>query len=86
MKCTLKMRNRYAKQLLILYYGLRSYAYWLEIDTYGLLLTVFELFDWLKKRVRPPARPSDTNTIAAKLSLRRATRRCAGVSQRNSEL
>ena len=51
------------------------YSYSLPIDTYGLSVTVFELFSWLQKRFCPFARPTDpdmmTNT-ALKLPLRRA--------------
>ena len=33
-------------------------------DTYGLSLTVFELFSWIQKlHFRPPVRPSDADTI-----------------------
>ena len=34
------------------------YSYNLPIDTYGLSVTVFELFSWIRKRFRPSARPS----------------------------
>ena len=42
-------------------------SYLLPIDTYGLSLTVFELFSWLQKRVRPPVRPGydDKHTLEA---------------------
>ena len=40
------------------------YSYQLPIDTYGLSVTVFELFSWLQTRFSPsPARPSDPDTM-----------------------
>ena len=39
------------------------YSYSLPIYTYGLSLTVFELFSWLDKRFRPPVRPFDPDTM-----------------------
>ena len=38
------------------------YSYELPIETYGLSLTLFELFSCTQKRVRSSARPSDQNT------------------------
>ena len=32
-------------------------SYWLTTDTYGLSVTVFELFGWLQNRFRPSVRP-----------------------------
>ena len=43
--------------------GPPMYSYELTIDTYGLFVTVFEVFSWLQKRFRPFARPSDPDTI-----------------------
>ena len=38
------------------------YSYKLPTDTYGLSLTVFELFSWLQKRFRPADPDTMTNT------------------------
>ena len=40
-------------------------SYWLPIDTYGLSLTVLELYSWLQMRFRPPARPPDPDTMTS---------------------
>ena len=37
-------------------------SYWFYTDTYGLPLTIFDLFSWLKKRFRPPDLDTMTNT------------------------
>ena len=46
---------------------------WVSIDTYGLPLTVFELFSWFQKRF--PSDPDTmTNTAVKKLALLRAAK------------
>ena len=37
-------------------------SYLLPIDSYGLSLTVLELFSWFQRRFRPLVRPSDPDT------------------------